>query len=212
MRTDLHHWFALWQRVNATGDGSAWHQRLTAAYGDPSRSYHNLEHLDECLTALDRAKGHDAVPNADAIELAIWFHDAVYDPRGSDNEERSTSLAREALVTAELQPSVIDDVCRLVMATKTHLAGDESDNAWIIDIDLAILGQPPSRFAGYEARIRQEYLWVPAAAYRSKRTEILSSFLARPRLYSTNYFNKQLESQARINLLGLIDHLRSTST
>ena len=151
------------------------------------------------------------VPNADAIEMALWFHDAVYDPKASDNEERSAALASEAMEGASISPAFIADVVRLVMSTKTHTTGAHDDARWMIDIDLSILGRDQMRFDEYEAQIRAEYAWVPADVYAKKRAEILEGFLARDRLFSTDYFHQRYESQARANLAGLIASLRNTT-
>src|SRR5215471_11669866 len=88
-------WQKLWQAAGAAGDASAWYQRLTHAYAEPQRHYHNQQHIAECLAEFDAARQLAKQP--DAVELALWFHDAVYDPRAPDNEERSAALARECL-------------------------------------------------------------------------------------------------------------------
>ena len=208
MRTTFHYWLSLWERCKLSGDGRSEHDRLIACYSEAARGYHTVQHLEESLTALDVAKSNSDVPNADVIELALWFHDAVYDPKASDNEERSAERAREVLSLAAAEQWVINDVCRLILATKAHQANQLLDAEWLLDIDLSILGQPKERFDEYESQIRQEYAWVPDEVYRGKRAEVMAQFLDRDRIYMTSYFHDRLEKVARANLSALIRRLR----
>lgn len=189
----------VWTALELRGDPAPWFDRLMAGYGEAGRAYHNTQHLHECLVGLD-ATGH-LVESAPAVEFALWFHDVVYDTRASDNEERSASLAVECLRHAgvagvELAPKVHE----LVMLTKTHHAGADPDGAVMVDVDLAILGHPWSRFEEYDAAIRREYGWVPEDVYTRKRAEVLRRFLNRDFIYSTRFFRESHEQGARENL------------
>ena len=168
-------WTALWSKAGASGDPSPWYDRLAAAYSEPHRHYHNQQHIAECLGEFDHAR--HLAQQQDAVEFAIWFHDVVYEPKAGDNEERSAELAVSCLAEAKLSQTLVEDVRKLVIATKHHEGGPGSDEAVIVDVDLSILGQGEKRFAEYEEQIRQEYGWVPAAIFASKRAEILESFL-----------------------------------
>lgn len=86
------------------------------------------------------------------------------------------------------------------MATEHTAAPLVGDAALLVDIDLAILGTTPARFAAYERQIRQEYAWVPEALFVEKRRAVLQGFTARPQLYTTAYFQERLEATARRNL------------
>ncbi|MFT3782306.1 MAG: hypothetical protein QM790_09845 [Nibricoccus sp.] len=134
------------------------------------------------------------------IEAALWFHDAIYDPRSSTNEEDSAALAADCFSTASLPPAHIAAIRQLILSTKTHHAGENTDAALLIDADLAICGQPTSRFLEYESGIKAEYAWVPAATYVEKRVQILSNFLERAEIYRTDYFKEHYEGAARTNL------------
>jgi len=196
MRTSLEHWLPLYERLGA----AAWHARLLTAYAEPQRAYHTLQHLDECLRMFDEAKASGLIAKPDLIELALWFHDAVYDPKGSENEALSAQMAVEALGDGE----TAREVARLIMLTKSHQPGIGADDAWIIDIDLAIFGQSPERVLEYERQIRQEYRWVEEAVYREKRAEILAAFLKRERIYVTDWAWERYEKKAKENLRALI--------
>lgn len=210
MRTSLSHWEKLWSELNACGGPSPWHHRLVAAYSEPTRHYHNLQHLSECLTELDAVRAELKQPAL--VEAALWFHDAVYDARSSSNEEESADLARECLSSAQISDAMIDRVHELVLSTKTHRAQEGSDTAVLVDIDLSILGQRPERFWVYEQGIRSEYAWVPAQTYREKRSDILKSFLARPAIYTTTHFSRKYEAAAHVNLTAAIKQLEASAS
>ena len=193
----------LWRRLRLSGDASVWHARLLRCYEETQRAYHTLQHLDECLLILDEAKATSLIAKPDLIEMALWFHDAVYDPQGHENEELSAQMALEALGNTETS----SEVARLIMLTKSHQPGDGADDAWIIDIDLAIFAQPMERVLEYERQIRAEYAWVPESVYGEKRAEILTGFLKRQQIYLTAWARDQFETRARENLHALIDSI-----
>jgi predicted metal-dependent HD superfamily phosphohydrolase len=205
MRTSLDHWMPLWQRIDAVGNAAAWHARLLAAYSEPHRAYHTLQHLEECLQVFDEAKASGWMKRPDLIEVALWFHDAVYDPKGSENETLSARMAVEALGGSE----TAREVARLIMLTKSHQPEDGPDDTWIIDIDLAIFAQTSARVTEYEQQILEEFAWVWHAAYREKRVEILRSFLKQEPIYRTAWARTRFEERARENLQALIARLES---
>lgn len=193
-----------WQRAWAALGLSApegLKQRLLDAWAEPQRHYHSTQHLHECLALLEPAL--DLAQHAGEVELALWFHDAIYDPQGPGNEQRSADWACEALAHAGASHEVQQRVRMLIMAT-CHDAEPEGDDArLLVDIDLAILGADPARFAEYDAQVREEYRWVPEAIYRVKRREVLAGFLARPAIYGTEWFRDRFEGRARENLSSI---------
>ncbi len=201
MRTFLDQWLPLAERTGIVGDAAGWHARLVKAYGERRRAYHSLQHLEECLGVFDEAKGFMQKP--DLIEMALWFHDAVYDPKSGDNEALSAAMAVEALAGSE----TAHDVARLIMLTKSHEPGEGPDDAWIIDIDLAIFAQPVSRVLEYERQIREEYAWVPEEVYREKRAEVLRDFMAREPIYRTPWACERFETLANERLRLVITSL-----
>jgi predicted metal-dependent HD superfamily phosphohydrolase len=147
---------------------------LVVRYREPHRRYHTLQHLEECFARFDEIRA--LAPHPREVELAIWFHDAIYDPRRSDNEARSADWARS--IAGER-------VYELVMATRHEAVPQSADAKVLVDVDLWILGAPQERFEEYEAQVREEYGWVPALAYEGKRRQLLESFAARPTIYNT---------------------------
>jgi len=201
-------WSALWQRLGAQGDAGSVYDDLLLAYSEPGRSYHTLAHIEHCLTEF--AEVSEAAANPDAIEFALWFHDAVYDTKAYDNEERSAALARRVLRSAALSDSFGDLVAGLILATKHAAPPVALSEQIVVDIDLSILGQSRARFDEYERQIRSEYSWVPSDAFANGRSAILSSILARPRIYSTEFFYCKYEETARGNLARSITTLLGT--
>lgn len=204
-------WSRTWQHLGLVAPDALLPQLLTA-YGEPQRHYHTLQHLRECLAAFELSPG-DAVHPGE-VELALWFHDAVYDVKAHDNELRSAEWARLALQQAGATAQQMARVHGLIMATchgaavpEVLTGQDAQDAQLLVDIDLAILGAAPARFAEYDAQVRAEYSWVPAAIYRSKRKAVLQGFLQREAIYRTPAFHSRLEAQARHNLAAAIHQL-----
>jgi predicted metal-dependent HD superfamily phosphohydrolase len=202
-------WNRCWQAAKAAGDPGPCHAWLAAAYAEPHRHYHTAQHIAEGFQILDAAGPQVGPPLA--VELAWWFHDVVYDPKAHDNEERSAAQVRQWLTEAGVETSLVEKVNRLILATKHHDPALEDDAPIIVDVDLSIFGQPTVRFQEYENQIRQEYAWVPAAVFAVKRAEVLETFLARPRIYHTDWFFTRYEIQARANLQKALTQLRSSN-
>jgi predicted metal-dependent HD superfamily phosphohydrolase len=178
-------------------------QDLGARYAEPHRAYHTWDHIQDML---DLSKGIEhLLTDRAAFAIAILFHDAIYDPLAGDNEERSAALMREK-VSGCVPVSTIDAAQALILATKTHRPGAHPDAAFLIDIDLAILGAEPQRFDTYDTAIRKEYAHVPEAVYRVGRARVLQSFLDRERIFCTDQFSR-LERQARSNLTRAVARL-----
>ncbi len=191
------HWTDTWNRLGLPGN-DAWRDRVLASYAEPTRHYHTLQHLAECLGLCDDVA--PLVERAGEVAIALWFHDAVYVALAKDNEARSAAWAGAALAEAGAAPGVIARVEALIMATARHDATGAADTALVIDIDLAILGAAPARFAEYERQVRSEYAAVPSELFKEKRRAVLAHFLARPALYTTPALRARFENQARANL------------
>jgi predicted metal-dependent HD superfamily phosphohydrolase len=195
-------WARAWTTTGAAGDGSDLRDALLARYAEPWRHYHTRQHLAECLVLFDEFAGLAAEKGA--MELALWFHDAVYDIPGRDNEARSAAWAREALAAAGAHAASPERVRELVLATRHDAAPAGGDAALVVDIDLAILGAAPERFLEYEQQIRAEYAYVPRFLFRRKRRAILQGFLDRPAIFTTPALRQRFEAAARRNLAGAL--------
>lgn len=202
-------WLAFWKVSGAAGDPERPWKFLSASYSEPQRKYHTLGHIGHCLEEFEPVRSLAKDPLA--VEMALWYHDVVYDPRSKENEERSAVLAMEAAASMGWDPDRREKVAGLIRAS-THLAAaEESDARLFTDIDLAILGQPREIFDQYERQIREEYAWVSDPAFRSGRAALLRSFLERASIYGTPVFREKYEQAARSNLSASIRRLTGSA-
>jgi predicted metal-dependent HD superfamily phosphohydrolase len=178
--------------------------RLTAMYRGADRHYHDLSHI-AALLALSRQHA-GAITDYAAVEAAIWFHDAVYDTRKTDNEAQSARLALQLLAGAAADER-LECIVAMIRASANHRvprsleASAADDCALFLDMDLAILGSPAEEFAAYEWAVRREYEWVPDQEWVMGRSRVLRGFLARPRIYASAQFHGSHEAAARSNLV-----------
>ncbi len=196
----LESWQRGWSELGGAGTEPELFQLICSHYSASNRKYHTLQHLNECLDLLESVMNLATHPAE--VEIALWFHDAVYDPASQDNEAQSAQWARAELIRAGVSSEKIDRIHSLIMATCHTALPQTIDERLLVDIDLAILAAPPERFAEYEQQIRAEYHFVPEPIFSQKRQEILQGFLDRssPGIYSTKYFQDTLELRARDNL------------
>ncbi|MCT2592753.1 hypothetical protein LHJ74_23045 [Streptomyces sp. N2-109] len=215
----LHRWIALLHRVRALQpdarsgarphplpDPAPYGENLLDRWSEPQRHYHTADHLLAVLDRVDELAAHAA--DADSVRLAAWFHDAVYRPDRSENEERSAHLAEIALAEAGVAAGRTAEVARLVRLTVSHdpEPGD-SDGEVLCDADLAVLAGAPEAYAHYAAAVRREYGFVPEDVFRQGRAALLDRLLALPRLYRTPYAHDRWERTARHNLRAELELL-----
>ena len=170
---------------------------LYHGYSEVQRHYHSIEHIVECLEHLHQIKTH--LDDTLSVELAIWFHDVIYNPQANDNEQQSADYMLRMLENV-LGSEQIAKIYAWILATKAHASTTDTDLAYLLDIDLAILASDPMRFAEYERQIQQEYAWVEPSLYVKKRQQVLRHFLETQPLYQTPFFQKRYERQAKQNL------------
>ncbi|MFD7387995.1 hypothetical protein ACFV46_05975 [Streptomyces sp. NPDC059852] len=209
---DLDDLRARWLRtlLAARSDGTAapepYGEALLKRWSEPQRRYHTVDHLAAVLEHVDVLAEH--ARDVEAVRLAAWFHDAVYLPERSENEERSARLAERALPEAGVPAERTAEVARLVRLTVTHdPAPDDPNGEVLCDADLAILAAPPSAYAAYTAAVREEYHFVPNDAFRAGRADVLRQLLTLPSLFRTPYGRETWEATARYNLSSELEML-----
>ncbi|MFF7770835.1 hypothetical protein ACFZC7_30545 [Streptomyces massasporeus] len=187
-------------------DPAPYADALLTRWQEPQRRYHTVEHLTAVLDRVDELERYARDP--DVVRLAAWFHDAVYLPDRSENEERSARLAERALAEAGVPDAKTAEVARLVRLTVTHdPADDDPDGQVLCDADLAVLASPPSAYAAYTTAVREEYHFVPSDAFREGRAAILRQLLDLPRLFRTPHGTAEWEATARYNLTAELEML-----
>jgi predicted metal-dependent HD superfamily phosphohydrolase len=175
-------------------------------HAEPQRHYHGQSHLIALVALMDKHAAH-ILPSS-APRLAIWWHDAIYNPQARDNEERSANLAREHLSRLGAPPALIEETCRIILMTKNHwTSGSAGDGDYFLDADIAILGAPPATYDAYAAAVRQEYAWAPDPAYIAGRSVFLQGALARRCLFRTDGFEGAYAPTARANMQRELDRL-----
>ncbi len=190
-------------------DPTPYADNLLTRWREPQRRYHTVAHLAAVLDRVDVLEEYARDP--DVVRLAAWFHDAVYLPDRSENEERSARLAERALPEAGVPAAKTAEVARLVRLTIGHdPADDDPDGQVLCDADLAVLASPPSAYAAYTAAVREEYHFVPNDAFRAGRAAILRRLLALPRLFRTPYGAAEWEATARYNLRSELELLEDS--
>lgn len=190
---------------------------LITMYSTPGRVYHTFQHIQHCFRELHQLREDISLDPTQAViaEFAIWFHDAVYDPKqtGGINERDSAYLAHSYLYTHPMHEyrAMATPVGLAIEATASHmypqnltLGGD-----YFLDIDLSILGQSPATYKTYATAIRDEYEWVPPATYQAGREKVLKEFLAATNIYRTKYFQNKYETTARENIQWELNRLHS---
>ncbi|MEV6395528.1 hypothetical protein AB0M39_12250 [Streptomyces sp. NPDC051907] len=179
---------------------------LLARWAEPQRRYHTTAHLAAVLDHVDALAEHAADP--ELVRLAAWFHDAVYLPDRSENEERSARLAERALAEAGLPEDRVAEVARLVRLTVGHDAEEpDANGAVLCDADLAILASAPDAYAAYAQAVREEYGFVPDDLFREGRAAVLRQLLELPRLFRTPHGQRAWEAAARRNLAAELETL-----
>lgn len=210
---NLVRWHRLMQSLGLPENDLVYEQ-LIAAYREPERHYHTLTHLENCLNHFDEVFFFFDTP--EEVELALWFHDGIYQSHSQQNELHSATWLQKFLRKYDVSAKRIERISHHIMATQNHPITTDLDRQLMLDIDLVILGSSPKIFNQFETNIRKEYGWVPWDIYRQKRLEILETFLSytrpehptRKTLYQTDYFRERYEAQAQQNLTQAIAKLQ----
>jgi predicted metal-dependent HD superfamily phosphohydrolase len=200
-------WEALFCGYDADqGDVEDLFHQLVRLYSAEDRAYHNLSHIRSLLDLSDTFR--DRIQNYHALSFAIWFHDAIYDTRKKDNEERSAKLSVKSLGRFKIPIDTLVLTCEMVLATRDHHNTSGSDDLnFFLDLDLSILGSEEQVYQSYSQAIRKEYWWAPGFLYCEGRKKVLVSFLERESIYLTREMVNMFEEQARRNIRREIESL-----
>jgi predicted metal-dependent HD superfamily phosphohydrolase len=209
--TGLGRFQSLWQRnliEGAVDNSPGIYQRLLQYYGEPHRHYHSMDHIEHCLGQFDQCRS--LARDADALELAIWFHDIILVCGRHDNESRSAELYLE-LADGAHPDTTRQLVNRLIMAT-LHDGGslDDADSRLMVDIDLSSFGLPWDDFLRDSLNLRAENPQLSDADYYLNQTGFQRALLARPRFFLSDFFHDRFETQARANLARYFEYLQNS--
>ncbi|MDN3724440.1 hypothetical protein QRD02_08595 [Aequorivita sp. SDUM287046] len=171
---------------------------LNQCYSEDSRHYHTMSHLENMYLQLEKVKSN--ITDWDAVLFALFYHDIVYNPSQSDNEEKSAVLARERLLELSLPQEQLEKCIEMILATKGHLPSSDSDTNYFTDADLSILGQPWGLYSVYMKQLRKEYAIYSDTVFNAGRKKVLAHFLGMDRIYKTDQFHDRFEKQAKENV------------
>ncbi|HFC30742.1 MAG TPA: hypothetical protein ENJ44_06850 [Oceanospirillales bacterium] len=194
-------YFQRWQRLMQRfgfDENRGTFDDLIKAYAEKQRHYHTFEHILACFKHLDKIK--HLTEYAHEVELALWFHDAVYQPYQKNNELKSANWVKQFLINNKGNTESCERIFNLIMVTLNHNNCISNDEKFMVDIDLTILGSSTDIYNQFEQNIRKEYRFVPYFLYRKKRKQVLSHFLKQTSIYQNDYFYTLFEQRARYNL------------
>lgn len=198
---------ALWERCAVNGATRvAIYEELMRHYTEPHRRYHTIAHIEHCLVQHDLATS--LMNNPDAVEMGLWFHDVIYEPGSSDNEQRSAELFNglsEGHVDAEFKRVVND----LIMVTAHPEHPTSLDEEFIVDIDLSGFALPWDKFRSDSEAVRKEYSHQPDAVFYPGQIRFLRQLLARGTFFFTEFFRGRYEARARANIADYLKELNA---
>ena len=167
-------------------------------YSYKKRHYHTLEHLENLLQQLLKVKTY--INDWNCILFSLFYHDVIYNPLKTSNEERSAEFVAYRMKTILVPEPLIENCVNQIMATKKHAVSDNSDTNYFTDADLSVLGQPWEIYSSYYKQVRKEYSLFPELIYVPGRKKVLQQFLQMERIFKTDFFYTKFELQAKENL------------
>lgn len=178
---------------------------LENLYNSNKRHYHNLVHLENLYVQLKKVE--HLINDWDCVLLALFYHDAIYNTLGTDNEEKSAELAKKHLANTRLSKEQIERCYQHIIATKTHAKSTDIDTNIFTDADLSILGSEWDNYKSYAKQIRKEYSIYPTLVYNKGRKKALKHLLSLEQLYKTPFFYNLYESKAIENLKNELESI-----
>lgn len=176
-----------------------WNEIVTQ-YTSKNRHYHNLTHIYKMLIQAEDVKA--SIVDYDAFRFAIWYHDIIYKSTKKNNELKSAEFAKKRLKSINFEEKRTKNVEILIKSTQKHdiVLDENNDNAFLLDIDLSVLGSHWNIYETYIKNIRREYAIYPDFMYHKARKKIMLHFLERKRIYFTDLYYNTLEAKARENI------------
>ncbi len=199
---------SLWNRCQTGGgagaDADVVYEEVHAYYSEPGRHYHTPKHIEHCLEQFDLAA--DGMDDADAVEVAIWFHDLIFDTSAKDNELKSARRFIE-LADDSMDPEFKTRVYDLIMVTAAPRLPKTNDQGFMLDIDLSSFGLPWDEMVRDSAAVRQECSDLTDAEFFPGQRAFLESLVNRKHFYCTQYFRSRIEGTARSNIRRYLEGL-----
>jgi predicted metal-dependent HD superfamily phosphohydrolase len=71
---------------------------VLAMWNESHRAYHTLTHLNDLIDQINENKSKFSEKQYEKLLITSLFHDCIYDPMASDNEEKSAEFFIECAV------------------------------------------------------------------------------------------------------------------
>ena len=181
-------------------------EKIKLKYSDKNRFYHNLNHIEFLIGALNEFKKF--INSYESVFFAGIYHDIIYDTKEQDNEEQSAECAENHLKKFNIPDNIIIRTKSLILSTKSHSPmKNDFDHKIFLDADLSILGSKRKKYIEYMKSIRKEYYWVEESIYISARKAILEKFLKNKSIFFTDIMLNKYEKNARSNISYELEQL-----
>ena len=167
---------------------------VLAMWNESHRSYHTLNHLNDLIEQINENKAKYSETEYEKLLITSLFHDCVYEPMKSDNEEKSADFFMECCQDKLSLDNI--DIKNMILDTKTHKATtnlSESFNYY----DMNIVERDFDSLLEWEKGIHEEFKGYGNEAYRQGRLKFLESLM-------DNYPNNTE------NLLKLVEYVKNT--
>ena len=208
-------WNDLWPNAAPGRIQYAWNM-VERHYLEPHRHYHTLVHVHDMIKILCDSHLINGAPESQrqAVLIATFFHDVIYEPYDKDNEEKSAALLMTLGTELRVTESVLSQASRLVRLTRDHFdrpPGLEAIAHIFLDVDLEILSAMPERYEKYAEGIRKEYQSVTDRIihYDSRRLVFLEKVLHSATIYWTRDLGACGEWDARSNITNEINQIKA---
>lgn len=143
-------------------------EAILERWREPHRKYHGISHLEDLLSQIERRRSEFSEEEFEMLSIAALFHDAIYDPTSSMNEEESAQLL---LGFSDGRKEVMD-ICQMIMETKSHMGSSQISEKFC-QMDMDIVNRNLDDLLAWEEGIRYEYSIFPKEEYKSGRIKFL---------------------------------------
>ncbi|MCG8327696.1 MAG: hypothetical protein MI974_08430 [Chitinophagales bacterium] len=182
-------------------------EEIEKHYNSKNRHYHNLTHLSNMIEEFEKYEAK--IEHKELLLFSIFYHDIIYNPIRKDNELKSAEKMKFRLKQINISEEIIDSCFRQILQTQSHqISGSNStDDKYLLDFDLEILGKDWETYKEYTQQIRKEYWMYPMPVYKKGRKAAMTQFLEREFIYCTEVYREQKEYQARMNIMREIEEV-----
>ncbi len=182
---------------------------LTTLLSQSHRYYHNINHINDCLTELEYSTMMLSFEEIREITYAIWYHDAIYNPYSKLNEECSVQLLQKS---SYLPTTIIENISSIILSTSKHLNTQENlslTTQVMLDIDLSGFGKEWPVYCRNTLNVRKEYYNTDNTTFVINRINFLETINLRNTLYYTDYFKNTYDENSKTNIDNELSLLKS---